>query len=358
MPGAVARDGDAGAQVRLRRLSIEEPRSVRDVPALNIVQHQQIGETLAPYTQHESDVYVYQRCWAARPLARKGHHLWRTMFETAGLPSSWVCASELYDQVWVPTSFNLGTFERAGVSASRLRKLPSIVPTWAARLSGSDGARSTLRRDGVGRYTCLAVGKTEERKGFDALVSAWRLAGLGADRAQLVIKSGHFNASASVTAQALKRSVRSAIDDGFDIKLIGSEVPRSKMTQIYVAADCFVAPSRGEGWGRPAMEGLLAGLRLIATGWGGTLEYATPIGADLISFDIRPCSEQAISEWSYFDGQAWAEPSVEDLARLMDEAAAAGVHAIDRDRVRRYLYDKFGVEAVSATIGRLLSKLF
>ena len=39
------------------------------------------------------------------------------------------------------------------------------------------------------------------------------------------------------------------------------------------AADAFVLPSRGEGWGRPHVEAMAMGLPVIATNWSGPTAY-------------------------------------------------------------------------------------
>jgi glycosyltransferase involved in cell wall biosynthesis len=42
---------------------------------------------------------------------------------------------------------------------------------------------------------------------------------------------------------------------------------------MYKAADAFVLPSHGEGWGRPIMEAMSMGLPVIATNWSGQTAY-------------------------------------------------------------------------------------
>lgn len=48
----------------------------------------------------------------------------RTMFEVNGLLDEAVERCNQYDEVWVPASFNLRTFQQSGVSVDRLRSLP------------------------------------------------------------------------------------------------------------------------------------------------------------------------------------------------------------------------------------------
>ena len=49
--------------------------------------------------------------------------------------------------------------------------------------------------------------------------------------------------------------------------------PNQELPSLYAAADAFVLPSRGEGWGRPVMEAMAMGLPTIATNWSGTTAF-------------------------------------------------------------------------------------
>src|SRR5262249_47008566 len=51
----------------------------------------------------------------------------RTMFETDRVPASWLQKLAEVDEVWVPCTFNLETFERSGVGRDRLRVLPETI---------------------------------------------------------------------------------------------------------------------------------------------------------------------------------------------------------------------------------------
>ena len=60
------------------------------------------------------------------------------------------------------------------------------------------------------------------------------------------------------------------------VRLLKSGIPSTSLPGVYAAADCFVLPSRGEGWGRPHVEAMAMGLPVIATKWSGPSEYSTP----------------------------------------------------------------------------------
>ena len=46
-------------------------------------------------------------------------------------------------------------------------------------------------------------------------------------------------------------------------------MPRAVLRNLYAAADAFVLPTRGEGWGLPIAEAMAMAMPVIATNWSG-----------------------------------------------------------------------------------------
>jgi glycosyltransferase involved in cell wall biosynthesis len=59
-----------------------------------------------------------------------------------------------------------------------------------------------------------------------------------------------------------------------------SDIPR-----LYAAVDCFVLPTRGEGWGLPIFEAMAMGLPVIATNWSGQVDFMNENNAFPIRVD-------------------------------------------------------------------------
>ena len=67
------------------------------------------------------------------------------------------------------------------------------------------------------------------------------------------------------------------------VVFLPEEIPMIDMPKLYHAADAFVLPSRGEGWGLPYVEAMSMELPVLATNWSGNTEYMNEDNSYLIS---------------------------------------------------------------------------
>lgn len=272
-----------------------------------------------------------------------GHHVGRTTFETDALPPDWVARCNSMDEIWVPCAFNRGTFAKAGV-AKPILVVPEGVDVGKYR-PGLD----PLPLPGPSRRTTfLAVFEWTRRKGPDLLLRAWAEAFGPDDDVRLALRTYPPNEiegdpSAWVEAkieEELARHGRSRADCA-PVAVIARQVPDSDMPRLYAAADVFVAPSRGEGWGRPHMEAMSCGVPSVATRWSGNLEFQDDNNSWLI--DVPRLEEiDAREEFPFYQGQKWASPSAEHLREILRRAAD---HPEERrakgDRARRDMVEKW-----------------
>lgn len=247
-----------------------------------------------------------------------GHHVGRTTFETDGLPPDWVARCNAMDEIWVPCAFNRETFAKAGVNRPIL-----VVP------EGVDTDRfrpdlEPLELPGPRRgTTCLAVFEWTHRKAPDLLLQAWATAFSAADDVRLVLRTYPPNqiegdpvawVEAKIDEELSRVGKRRA--ECAPIAVIARQVPDADMPRLYAAADVYLAPSRGEGWGRPHMEAMSCGVPVIATRWSGNLEFQTDDNSWLIG--IEGLEEiDAREEFPFYRGQRWAKPSLTDFVDLL-----------------------------------------
>src|SRR5258708_32547146 len=94
------------------------------------------------------------------------------------------------------------------------------------------------------------------------------------------------------------------------------------MPSLYRGADCYVMPTRGEGWGRPFMEAMAMGLPVIGTHWSGQTAFMNAQNSLLLDYEIVDVPEAAWRETPTYRGHRWAEPAVSHLKRLRRGAFA------------------------------------
>jgi glycosyltransferase involved in cell wall biosynthesis len=283
----------------------------------------------------------------------------RTMFETDRLPSGWADACNRMDRIWVPSEFNRKTFEFAGVDPDILAVVPGTIDATAY-----DPDLPPLQIEGAKGFTFLSVFDWSLRKGWDILVRAFVAEFGQKEDVCLVIKT---HSSLGYSSEQIVAQVSQYIQDDLgldperipDIIFQEGDLPAQRMQHFYLAGDCFVLPTRGEGWGRPYMEAMALGLPVIGTGWSGNTAFMNADNSFLIDYEVVDVAERAWTETPTFKGHRWAEPSGAHLRRLMrqtfeDRTAARALGALARDYIHTH-YSYCQVAAIiQEEIGRAL----
>jgi glycosyltransferase involved in cell wall biosynthesis len=265
----------------------------------------------------------------------------RTMFETDRIPADWVARCNSLDEIWVPTEHNRESFAAAGVDPARLAVIPEPF-----ELDRLDRGALPLELPEAHGTIFLAAFDWSLRKGWDALLSAWCEAFDASDDVTLVLKvwaTSRGIGTAEIQQELLAELARLGRDPAAiaDLVIVEDLLSAPDMARLYSACDAVVAPTRGEGWGRPLVEAMAMGKPVIATAWSGPSAFVDESVGWPIGFDLVPVSAAAAAEVPIFAGHRWAEPRVDDLCAAMrdvharpDEARARGAAAVLR--VERY----------------------
>ncbi|HZO86726.1 MAG TPA: methyltransferase domain-containing protein [Chthonomonadaceae bacterium] len=308
---------EAGIEVAARPIKWSEKIAVLPAERERILQWQMarplpkgaihVCHILAPYFQRLPEVRA---------------NVGRTMFETDRLPAGWAAACSQMDAVWVPGEFNRETFARAGVPPEKLRIVPGAID-----LKPYDPACPPLRINGARGFNFLSVFDWTLRKGWDVLIRAFVEEFRPDEDVALLIKT---HSSLGYTIGQIADTVAAFLTDTLgrdpnripDIIFQDANIPDARMPNLYRAADCYVMPTRGEGWGRPFMEAMALGLPVIATGWSGQTAFMNAENSLLLDYELVDVPEIAWRETPTYRGHRWAEPSVAHLRALMRRAFA------------------------------------
>ncbi|MCW3052838.1 MAG: hypothetical protein JWN14_2008, partial [Chthonomonadales bacterium] len=258
----------------------------------------------------------------------------RTMFETDRLPADWVAACNRMDAVWVPSEFHRRTFLGSGVEAHRLAVVPGCFDPTAflpaeEDPTGEDASRSFRSRlsgqEGEKRTVFLSVFDWTLHKGWDALLTGFLQAFEGREDVVLTLKiwSSLGYSEAQMRKQAAEH-VRRTLDhdllSDLRIQFVFDRLTPPKMLALYRAADAFVLPSRGEGWGRPYMEAMACGLPTIGTDWSGNTAFMNADNSLLLDAEVVDVPEAGWLEIPAYKGHRWAEPALPSLIAQLRRA--------------------------------------
>ncbi|KXZ47296.1 hypothetical protein GPECTOR_36g22 [Gonium pectorale] len=341
----------------------------------------------------------------------------RAMAETDRIPPDFVASLNSMDEVWAPTEASAAVLRGSGVTRPlRVVPLPvdtqeldprtveplQLPPAYAVQVFGPRSRRGDV-------FTFVSVFKWELRKGYDVLLRAFlqefghpqplgdggTAAAVAPDgggggmpilgssgpggaagplspnsnwvgpEVELLILTKPFlteGPEASLEERMLQWA-RDALGPGFDprvaprVLLLGSHVGRAEYVGLLTAADAFVLPSRGEGWGLPIAEAMALGLPVIATNWSGPTAYLDDsVGYPLPYNSLVPVPH---TEPYWFQGSRWAEPSLPDLRRLMRHVAGGGrAEAAARGRAaRRRMLERYSPPAVAQLLAAELRRI-
>ena len=262
-----------------------------------------------------------------------GYWFW----ELSYLPLEFAAAFRHVDEVWAPSRFCREAFSTlAPVPVCWVP--PHVVPPAARPLD-----RAALGID-PGRVLFLSafdVLSVPARKNPLGLLAAFaEVAGRGAAPVHLVLKVTHAEADPALVAE-LREGSR-----GLPVTVLVEPMTRSRVDALLASCDAYVSLHRLEGLGLPLIEALYLAKPVIATGYGGVLDYLDEATGFVVRHRLAPLAEP---HPPYPAGSVWAEPDLEHAAALMLEVAADPPRAADRGRAgRERVTALYGTEAAAA----------
>ena len=263
-------------------------------------------------------------------------------WEAGAFPARWERSFDLLDEVWVGSHQVAGALAPvAPVPVVRMPVPVSLVSPAPAPLGPSDGPRF---------LTVFDYGGVFERKNPLGAVEAFRHAFPADERVSLVIKTS----GADRHAAEHDRLLRAAADDE-RIAVLDDVLSDGEMTGLLANCDCYVSLHRAEGFGLPLAEAMMLGRPVVATAYGGPLDYLSertgyPVDHRLV--EIGPGNDP------YPAGGLWAEPDVEHAAELMrhvvehpDDAARRG------ERAREHMEREHSTDAAGKAMAERVTRV-
>lgn len=239
-------------------------------------------------------------------------------WEYGRVPRAWVGPIlGVVDEVWAYSRSVLRAYLASGIPEDRLALVPPGVDPDAFR-PGLDPLPLPTGK----RVRLLFVGGTIARKGFDALLAAYRRAFTRADDVCLVVKE--FGAGTFYRGQTAGTAVgRFRADPAApELVYLTEDLPESDLPRLYAACDALVAPYRGEGFGLPVLEAMACGKPVVVTAGGPTDEFAPPAAGWRVPARVEYFPTEAVGGLATAGRPWWLEPDVDALVNILLAVAA------------------------------------
>lgn len=269
---------------------------------------------------HNSPIAVAER------VAFGLYNIAMTVWETTKLPAEAKFAlNTAFEEVWVPSTFNKQAFEN-----SKVRKPIRVIPHALVLPPKVEIDRPAALKY---RYVFLCIGSRNARKNPQAVLRSYLKAFHPDDSVALIYKSwsplmwdkeGKQVAQLSASDEVKQIAKELGLSRTPPVIAIDRPVSRQELLSYYSLADSYVSAHRGEGFGLALLEAKAYGLRVIATNFGGPVDFLDPSVDALVDYKLIPVEGMDFQP-GFGSDQQWADPVEDALIQEMQAASASNL---------------------------------
>lgn len=273
-------------------------------------------------------------------------------WETSRFPARWIPLLRFYDEIWATSSFTVQSLSKVSPIPVVKMRYPLFVDT--SLIDRTARRKLDLQDDQCVFLFVFDFASVLERKNPLALISAFEQAFSHNDKAVLVLS--HINSTLN-PSWARKLEKASA---NLNVKILSKHLSEQEYVSVLAACDCYVSLHRSEGLGLPMAEAMYLGKTVIATAYGGNVDFmnasnSLPLDYKLVELDR--------DYGPYEKGSLWAEPDVEQAVELMrsvcaDRELARAIGRSAADNIREFMNPAIASQEIRARLEFVYSNSF
>jgi glycosyltransferase involved in cell wall biosynthesis len=229
-----------------------------------------------------------------------GYWFW----ELAAFREEWIRFFDYVDEVWAASDFVRDSFAAWSPVPVVRMPLPVLLPP----VPDLGRAHFGLPDRGAVFLYMFDVSSQSERKNPTGAIEAFRRARFAPGEAVLALKF----TNAEYDREAVRRLHEQA--DGLDVRFLDGYMDRPEVCALLATADCYFSPHRSEGFGLTMLESMSLGNPVIATAYSGNMDFMTEENSFLLPYRLETLARDY---GPYMQGAVWAEPDLDEAARLL-----------------------------------------
>jgi glycosyltransferase involved in cell wall biosynthesis len=238
-------------------------------------------------------------------------------WELPDLPPEWIVAIDYVDAVMTPSTFCRDIIRK--YTSKPVLLVPHPVQVAPGRAVAMPEAGRSFRV-----LTMFNCNSSLYRKNPFGSIDAFKLAFGDDPGVELILKVSDGRQHKSDIAQLVKQ-----IGPARNIRIIDAMMAENDLDRLIRSADVYLSLHRSEGFGLTVADAVMRGVPVVVTGWSGTQDFCQPdlayvVGHRLVAVDDPHPAYCHVRE------SRWADPSIDDAARHLQEVRRDPIRALVR----------------------------
>ena len=253
-----------------------------------------------------------------RFLEKDKINLIHTTWETNKLHPQWVPILNSVNGVLVPCSWNVEVFRNSGVNVPIL-KFPHMFNV--NKFDGVQPLKAFERFHDTLKF--YSIFQWSERKNPYGLIRTYLSEFNDKDDVVLFLKTYVANGTKKDAIwivdeiNYIKNSIIKDRGENFPKMIVLTDImDESQLNSLHKSMDVYLAPVRGEGFGMPILDAVLAGKNIIATNYSAQTDFLNKDIHSLLRYQLTTVCDMNWIPW-YLSDQYWAEPDLSQLSEKM-----------------------------------------